>query len=151
MRLLNAALAMEHRLAAIYTAAAAVPAGRSARDTVERLRRHEAEHARGLEEAIRDLGGTPDAALPAAEYRTLLRLRSLTTPADIWRLAMRLENQTIAAYLEALPKLSIGQLRQTVSAIVASEAEHLALIAAESDPGRPTLQAPQAFVTGRPG
>lgn len=149
--LLNAALAMEHRLVATYAAAAgALSRDPGARATVQQLQRQEAEHVRGLGEAIKDLGGTPRGARAAAEYRASMDLGALTSAADVWKLSTHLENRAIAAYLKAVPALSSGELRQTVSAILANEAEHLAMIAGRRDPGRPGLQAPDAFVSGRP-
>ena len=62
------------------------------------------------------------------------------------RFAVDLENTAIAAYIDALPKLSDGDLRATAASIITNEAEHLSLLldALGRDP------TPSAFVTGRP-
>ena len=56
-----------------------------------------------------------------------------------------IENRAIAAYLDALPKLSSPDLRATVASIVTTEAEHASVLLGAL--GRP--QVPSAFVVGR--
>ena len=64
------------------------------------------------------------------------------------RFAIELENTAIAAYIDALPKLSQGDLRATAAAIVTNEAEHIAVLldALGDEPGARTR-----FVTGKAG
>jgi len=52
--------------------------------------------------------------------------------------------EAIAAYLDALPKLSSPDLRATAAAIVTTEAEHVSVLLGAL--GRPPV--PTAFVTG---
>jgi hypothetical protein len=61
------------------------------------------------------------------------------------RFAVDLENTVVAAYIDALPKLSKADLRSTAAAIVTCEAEHIAVLLGAL--GQP--QAPAAFVVGR--
>jgi rubrerythrin len=145
VKLLNAALDLEHTAIAAYTAGAqrlkgtGLAVGRT-------LLRHEQEHADHLARAIRGLGGTPNRPKPAAEYaRSFPRLRSQS---DVLRFAVDLENTAVRAYLDAIPRLSSGELRQTAAAILASEAEHIAILLGEANPRDPAAQVSEAFVTG---
>lgn len=61
------------------------------------------------------------------------------------RFALDLENTAIAAYIDALPKLSQGDLRATAAGIIANEAEHVTVLLDAL--GRDPL--PAAFVTGK--
>ena len=60
------------------------------------------------------------------------------------RFAIGLEEVAIAAYVDAVPRLSSPDLRATVSQIATNEAEHLSVL--RQALGREP--APQAFVTG---
>jgi rubrerythrin len=97
-------------------------------------------HADALSAAIKDLDGVPNKAKSSYDFR------SLGSQRDVMRFAVERENNQIAAYIDVLPKLSPGEIRSTVSAIVTTEAEHLAVWLGEL--GLP--QAPSAFVLGRP-
>ncbi|HWC25857.1 MAG TPA: DUF4439 domain-containing protein, partial [Solirubrobacteraceae bacterium] len=105
----------------------------------KRFLAQEQEHADGLSQAIEDMGGTPNE--PKASYD----FPQLRSQRDVLRFAVELENSAIAAYIDALPKLSENDLRATAAAIITNAAEHLALLldALGRDP------APDAFVTGR--
>lgn len=97
-------------------------------------------HADALAAAIEKLDGVPNQAKSSYDFPTLSSQR------DVMRFAVALENNQIAAYIDVLPKLSPGEIRSTISAIVTTEAEHLAVWLGEL--GEP--QAPSAFVAGRP-
>lgn len=103
------------------------------------LLEQEQEHADALAAAIRDLGGTPNEPKSTYEFP---RMRSQR---DVLRFAVELENTAIAAYIDALPKFSQGELRATAAGIVACEAEHIAVLLGQL--GEP--QTPEAFVNGR--
>jgi rubrerythrin len=106
------------------------------------FRDQEQEHADGLAQAIRDLGGTPNRPKPAREYAPMFG--DLRNQEDVLRFAVDLENTAVAAYIDALPKLTSPELRATAAAIVTNEAEHLSvLLGALGEP-----QVPDAFVTG---
>ncbi len=138
VEILNSALDLELMAVAAYKAGAGRLRG-SALQTVKGFLEQEQEHVDGLGAAIRDLGGTPNVA--KADY-AFPRLRS---ERDVLRFAIDLENTAIAAYIDALPKISQGDLRATAAGILTCEAEHIAvLLGALGEP-----QAPEAFVNGR--
>lgn len=138
VEILNAALDLEWRAVAAYKAAAGLLSGAALR-SAKLLLEHEQEHVDGLAAAIRDLGGTPNRAQRSYE---LPRLR---TQPQALRFAIALEQDAIAAYIDALPKLSDPDLRATAASIATAEAEHVALlrIALGQSPLR------EAFVAGR--
>jgi rubrerythrin len=144
---LNAALEREHAAVALYTAGLGIMRG-SRRTTVDLLLEQERAHVRGLSEAIRDLGGTPRGPAEGSAIRRQLGVDRVSGAGAFMALATRVENAAIAAYLEQLPELSDGRLRQTAAAILANEAEHVAMLTGLRRPGRPALQAPVAFVVG---
>ncbi len=142
--ILNRALDREHASVALYMAGLGLTR-HSGRDAIETLLEQERDHVRRLTEAIRDLGGAPRESLPPATYRKRLDLGSVGQK-QFMRLAVQVENGTIASYLEHLPSLSDGRLRQTAAAIMANEAEHVAVLTGVRGPGRPAAQVPDAFV-----
>ena len=142
VKVLNAALDLEHTAVAAYSAGARLLRGDALRAGRQFLE-HEREHARALARAIRDLGGTPNERKPAEEYaRGFPTLRDQT---DVLEFAVDLENVAVRAYVDSLPKLSDPKLRQAAAAIVATEAEHISVLLGAL--GKP--QVPAALVTGR--
>ena len=136
--LLDGALALELRLAAAYDAIAGRVSG-SAAALVRRIAAQEAAHAQALSKAIEGLGGPPAPTSPAPSFAPP------RSPQAALRLAHSEENRAIAFYIDALPKLSAdNMLRPRIAAIVANEAEHLALLAGAI--GEP--QIPQSIVRG---
>lgn len=99
----------------------------------------EQEHADALTKAITRLGGSAAVAMIPLDYSVLTAPRFLV-------LARRIANAAIGVYLEALPRLSSGELRATTATILADEAEHLSVLLGFL--GRP--QAPAALVAGNP-
>ena len=85
-------------------------------------------------------GGTPVEPKPAAEY-DLPRSRSRS---QALRFAVDLENTSVAAYLDALPKLTDPALRAMAAATLTVEAEHMSVLLGEL--GEPRI--PRALVTG---
>lgn len=122
---LNSALDLENLAVAAYTAGAALLEG-DAKVMGARFRDQEQEHADGLAQAIRDLGGTPNKPRHAEEYAPMFK--DLKSQRDVLRFAVDLENTAVAAYIDALPKLSSGELRGTAAAIVTTEAEHVSVL-----------------------
>lgn len=118
---LDALLAVENRAAAAYAHAARLLNGAHAA-LARRLRVQEAAHAYALTGAIDRLGGVPTPAQPDYFF-------SAHTPAQALRLAAQVEDESIAACLDALPKLTDLKARGTVAAVVASDAEHAVLVA----------------------
>jgi rubrerythrin len=139
VELLNAALDLEFMVVAAYKAGAPRLKGR-ALALAKVFLDQEQEHADGLSSAIKDADGTPNSAKASYDFP------ALRTQADVLRFTVDLENTAIAAYIDALPKFSAGDLRSTAASILTNEAEHLSLLldALGRDP------TPSAFVTGRP-
>jgi len=100
----------------------------------------EQEHADALTKAIKQLGGSAEAKAMKLDYS------GLKDQADVLVFATNLENVAIAAYVDAMPKLSTGDLRATMAQIVTNEAEHVSVL--QGALGAPP--APEAFVTGDP-
>ena len=138
--LLNAALDLEHLAVAAYAEGARVARGGVGR-LMRDFRDHERDHADELRALIRDLGATPKPARKDYDFRTLRSNR------DVLRFAAELEATAVAAYIDALPRLSQPELRGVAGAIVTVEAEQLAVLRENlgEDP------VPAAFVTGRRG
>ena len=139
VEILNAALDLELMVVAAYKAGAAHLKG-NALQIGKLFLEQEQEHADGLSSAIEDADGTPNRAKTSYDFP------ALRSQADVLRFAVDLENTAIAAYIDALPKLSDGDLRATAASIITNEAEHLSVLldALGRDP------TPSAFVTGRP-
>jgi hypothetical protein len=135
---LNTMLDLEYAAATAYRVSIPALRGESRRTAAQFVVQEQA-HAAALAGAIRRLGATP--TRPKANYGFSA---PPTEPAAFTFLAM-LENTTIAAYLDALTKLSGRELRATTMAILTTEAEHVAVLR--------SLQArnpnPTAFVTGQ--
>ena len=138
VEILNSALDLELMAVAAYKAGAMLLTG-EVLAVGRQFLEHEQEHADGLATAIKDAGGRPNRSKPSYDFP---QLKSQT---DVLRFAVDLENTAIAAYIDALPKLGKGDLRATASAIVANEAEHVAVLLGAL--GR--QQVPDAFVVGK--
>jgi len=138
IQILNGALDLEHMAVAAYTAGAKLLKGATL-TAGKAFREHELEHASGLANAIKELGGKPHKAKRGYDFP------SLRTEEDVLKFAVDVENTAVAAYLDALPKLAKPELRATAAAIVTNEAEHISVLlgALGEDP------VPEAFVVGK--
>jgi rubrerythrin len=135
---LRGALAIE--LTAITTYEHGLPlVGGARRSACEVFLAQEQEHADALTKAITQLGGNATAEIIPLDYRRLSAPRFLD-------LATRVADTAIGVYLDAVPRLSSGDLRATVATILTAEAEHLSVLLGFL--GRP--QAPNALVSGDP-
>jgi len=140
VEILNGALDLELMAVAAYKAAA----GKMTGDVLQIAKlfvAQEQEHADALASAIKDSGGTPNEPKSSYDFPELRSQR------DALRFAVELENTAIAAYIDALPKLTATALRGTASAIVTNEAEHVSVLLGAL--GLPPV--PSAFVTGEVG
>jgi hypothetical protein len=116
LRILSAALEAERAQVALYDAGVQIGAGPIARQILGQEHAHEA----AIEEAIRELGGAPAAARPAADYT-----RGIPRGLDAWRRhAIAAEQQWSAGYAAAIPRLVNPRLRSTFAALMTTEAEH---------------------------
>ena len=136
---LNSLLDLEYTAVAAYRAGAPLLRGEEL-DAARRFLEQEQAHADALVRAIRQLGGKPIG--PKAKYD----FPTLSDRTDFLSFARDLENTTIAAYIDSLPKLTERRLRGTAAAIVTTEAEHVSVIRRALG----SSQAPSAFVTGQP-
>ena len=138
VEILNSALDLELMAVAAYKAGAALLKGELLSVGTLFLEQ-EQEHADGLASAIKAAGGTPNKALASYDFP------ELKSQSDVLRFAVDLENTAIAAYIDALPKLGEGDLRATAAAIIANEAEHVAVLLGALGMD----QVPDAFVVGK--
>ena len=139
VEILNSALDLEHMAVAAYTAGTPLLRGERAEGGDQRFLAQEREHADALTQAIRSKRGEPNR--PRSSYD----FPRLASQAGVLRFAVDLENTAVAAYIDALPKLTDPDLRATAAAIVTNEAQHIAILLGAQ--GRP--QVPDAFVKGQ--
>ena len=137
VEILNGALDLELMAIAAYKAGAATLRGELLQ-VGKLFIEQEQEHADALTTAIKEARGTPNRAKSSYDFPQLRSER------DALRFAVELENTAVAAYIDALPKLTRNDLRGTASAIVTNEAEHLSVLRGALG----LAPAPQAFVTG---
>jgi hypothetical protein len=136
--LLQQLLHLEHMGIAAYTAGtpllapATVKAGKL-------FLNDELSHAGALAGLIRAAGATP--IKPAPSYD----LGHPRTSQEVLALLHRIESAQIGAYLAALPRLAPYSVRRSVVAILANDAQHVAVVRAAQ--GQTAV--PSAFVTGR--
>jgi len=137
VEILNSALDLENTAVAAYAAGARHLKG-SVRATGVQFLSQEREHAAALGQAIKQLGGTPTKTKAAYDFP------EFKGQEDVLNFALDLEGTAVAAYIDALPKVSDPELRGTASAILTNEAEHISVLLGAL--GRP--QVPSAFVIG---
>jgi Ferritin-like domain len=134
---LNNLLDREHRAIAAYTATIPLLSG-SAHEAAKLFLSHELSHAGELAGLIKQAGGK--ANKPASSY-------DLGRPGDrteLLSLLHTMEHDQVAGYLDALVRISPGEARAAVAAILANDAQHVTVLRAELgiDP------LPAAFVAG---
>jgi hypothetical protein len=144
--ILNGALTLENTAVAAYAMGLPLLRG-EARRTAERFLAQEREHAAALTRLVRDLGGEPNRPKPPAEYRAAFP--RLPDQAAFLRFATDLENVSISAYSEGVPKLKSSRLRLTTSSIFCDEAQHRAVLLGATHGDDPRAAVPEAFVTGK--
>jgi rubrerythrin len=137
--ILESALALELTAIEAYSNGAALLKGPMVA-AGEQFLAHEQEHADALSKAIKQLGGTANVKAMKLDFS------GLKNQVDVLEFATNLENVAIAAYVDAMPKLSTGDLRATAAQIVTNEAEHVSVL--QGALGAPPV--PAAFVTGDP-
>ena len=109
-----------------------------------RFLRHEQAHARALERALAALGTEPEPPRPRSAYAN--DFPPLRTREDALRFALDVEETQIAAYGDSVPTLYTPELRVTLATILATQAEHMAVLLGELD----EPQAPREFLVGGP-
>jgi len=137
VEILNAALALERRTVAAYTAG--IPLlPRSVAKTAKQFLNEELEHTGELLALIKAAGGI---APPRADSYDIAHPHDTR---GVLRLLHQLESTQIAGYLRAIPRLSPGPLRAEVASVLANDAQHISILRLAQD-GNPL---PSAFVTG---
>ncbi len=134
---LNAALDLERRTVAAYTAG--IPLlSRPHVKAAKQFLNEELQHTGELLSLIKAAGGK---AIPrAASYD----LGHPTSDAAVLALLHGLERAQIAMYLDAIPRLSPGPVGAAVATILASDAQHIAILRMAQG----LTAVPSAFVTG---
>jgi hypothetical protein len=137
VELLNRALDLEHETIAAYTAGIPLLAGRPRR-AAQQFLDQELSHAGELYGLVKEAGGKPHK--PRSGYA----LGHPASAAAVLRLLHELEGRQLGLYLSIITRLSPGSVRAAVSAILGSDAQHVAIIRSSLhlDP------LPSAFVTG---
>jgi hypothetical protein len=136
--LLMALLDLERHTVAAYTAGLPLLSHPDAR-TAKQFLNEELQHTGELIALIKAAGG--EAAPRFGAY-------DLGQPADgaaVLALLHGLERAQVSAYLEAIPKLSPGPVRAAAATVLASDAQHLAVL--RSAQGLAPM--PSAFLTGQ--
>ncbi len=136
---LNVVLGHELTAIALYTAGAPLLRG-PALAASRRFLAQEQAHADRLRTAIAGVGGTPVLPRRSYDFGTPRQQR------DLLRLLESTEQELIAAYVDALPRLVDPEMRSLTAAILANEAEHLTVVRQQLG----TQAVPAAFVTGGP-
>jgi hypothetical protein len=116
--ILGELLRLERRLAALYDVAlkhTLLPPA-----LARHLRDQERTHARGLERALADLGAQPPVgATPLPE---------IPGPRGFAAVALRLEDEAVAAYVDAIAGLRRPGMLQPLGSIAASEGQHQVIL-----------------------
>ena len=137
VEILNRALDLERRTVEAYIAGIPLlnkPDGKTAKQFLN----EELEHAGELLALIKTAKGK---AVPRAASYELGHPRD---GAEVLTLLHELERLQIAGYLDAIPQLSPGPVRAAVATILASDAEHIAILRLAQG----AVPAPSAFVIG---
>ncbi len=106
--------------------------------TAKQFLDEELEHTGELLSLIKAAGGKDPARAPSYD------LGHPRTTADVLALLHTLERAQIAAYLDAIPRLSPGSVRAAAASILTSDAQHIAILRLAQG----QTPAPSAFVTG---
>jgi Ferritin-like domain len=135
--LLNHLLDLEHVGIAAYTAGIPLlsPAGRK---DGQLFLTQELSHAGELGGLVKQAGGKPH------KGRETYNLGHPRTEDDVLNLLHKIERAQINAYLDAIPKVSLGSTRAALAAVLANDAQHISVLRLSL--GRRPI--PTALVTG---
>jgi len=135
--LLAGLLDLEQKTVAAYEAGIPLLDATSA-PAAEQFLRHELSHVGELAGLIKKAGAKP-------QHPRLYDLGHPHSAEDVLALLHRLESSQLRAYLATLPRLSGGPVRAALAAVLANDAQHVAVLRALQR----QAPAPSAFVTGR--
>lgn len=138
VQVLNSALDLEFMAIAAYKEVAALLKGHVLQ-VVKDFLEQEQEHADALTSAIRDADGEPNKAKKAYDFPRPRSQRGAL------KFTIELEQTSVAAYIDTLPRLTKGDLRATAAAILTNEAEHISVLRDALG----LVPVPNAFVTGK--
>jgi hypothetical protein len=137
VEILNRALDLERRTVEAYIAG--IPLlDKADGKTAKQFLNEELEHTGELLALIKTAKGKAIARAPSYD------LGNPRDGAEVLTLLHELERRQIAGYLDAIPRLSPGSVRAAVATILASDAEHIAILRLAQG----AIPAPSAFVTG---
>jgi Ferritin-like domain len=135
--LLNHLLELEHIAVAAYTAGIPLltPSGRMAG---QRFLTQELSHVGEISGLVRQAGGI------AHKAREGYDLGHPRNGDDVLRLLHEIERSQVAAYLQAIPKVSMASTRGALAAVLANDAQHISVLRAQL--GHQPV--PSALITG---
>lgn len=134
---LNHLLDLEHLGIAAYTAGIPLLSPADRKNGMLFLTQ-EISHAGELGGLVHQAGGIPH------KGRETYNLGQPKTAEDVLRLLHRIEQRQIDAYLDAIPKVSLGSTRAALAAVLANDAQHISVLRLSL--GRRPI--PTALVTG---
>ncbi len=135
--ILNGVLELEHMAVSAYTAGLPLLSG-AVHMAGQRFLIQELSHAGEIEGLVRQAGGKPLKAKASYDFGRP------STALDVLWLLHGLEQAQVAAYVNAIPRLSTPAVRAAASAILANDAQHLSIL--RYTLGRNPI--PSAFVNG---
>lgn len=138
VQILNAALDLENRTVAAYTAGIPLLSG-SAAVAAKQFLGQDLTHCGELAGLVKDAGGNP------VKIRSDYNIGNPASAAEVLTLLHTLESAMVATYLDAIPRLTPGPVRAAIASLLGNEAQHVSVIRAAIG-GQPV---PSAFVTGR--
>jgi hypothetical protein len=144
LKIVQAGQAREWGLVGVYTHIQRFM-GPDAKPLTEKILAQATSHAKGLGIVVGDLDGKPVQAKSAQEYAADFALGSVRDQSLAIAAAVRAENLAARAYIEEIPKLTIGDLRSTWTSLSTSSAQHQSVLLGIVFPGRPARQVPTAL------
>jgi rubrerythrin len=135
--ILNNAIDLEHIAIAAYSAGIPLLSGTVQKAAAQFLAQ-ESSHVAALSQLVKQGGGKPIAERPSYNLGSPRRAH------DVLAMLQMIERTTIAAYLDAIPKVSPGSVRTRLASILTNEAQHVAVVRLALG----TQPVPGALVTG---
>ncbi|HVZ01080.1 MAG TPA: ferritin-like domain-containing protein [Dongiaceae bacterium] len=130
VQILNVALGLEHEAINAYQLGA--QSGLLQKPVLEvavLFQSQHKQHRDALIGAIKQMGGTPVAEKPMAEYAKALNAGTLKDQADVLMLAAKLEKGAANAYLGVIPSFDSRDLAQISGRLAADETMHWTVLA----------------------
>ena len=123
VRELLTALELERRTVAAYAAGIPLLAHR-ARDAARRFLDLELSHAGEISGLIKQAGTKPP------KTSSVYDLGHPQTPRQVLELLRDLERRQLAMYLDLVPRIADGKVRAAITAVLGSDAQHVAVLSA---------------------